>query len=267
VKLNLAAIPESMVEAELFGSAKGAFTDAKRDRPGLFATADGGTILLDEITEFKIDLQPKLLRVLEERRYFPIGMDHERTIDIRVLAATNRNPLLAIGEGKLRSDLYYRIGTVIIEVPPLRDRREDIVPLAEHFLQWFAAEFGRSIEGFSKPALELLGEHRWPGNVRELRNVVERAVIMSDGTQVTPKELGLVRQPDKPEEPIRSLPPLKLSELPLQLEGAKQKALASIEKKQIERALKLAGGNRTTAALLLGISRSTLWEKLKLYGL
>src|SRR5262249_40797108 len=177
VKVNLAAIPEAMVEAELFGRTRGAFTDAKRDRPGLLATADGGTILLDEITEFRIDLQPKLLRVLEERRYFPIGSDRERSIDVRVLAATNRNPLLAIGEGKLRADLYYRIGTVIIEVPPLRDRPEDILPLADHFLHWFCAEFARPALALSDEAVSLLQDHRWPGNVRELRNVVERAVI------------------------------------------------------------------------------------------
>src|SRR5262249_1595493 len=186
VKVNLAAIPEAMVEAELFGSTRGAFTDAKRDRPGLLATADGGTILLDEITEFRIDLQPKLLRVLEERRYFQIGSDRERSIDIRVLAATNRNPLLAIGDGKLRADLYYRMGTVIIEVPPLRERPEDVLPLAAHFLEWYSAELGRAALALTDEAIALMREHAWPGNVRELRNVVERAVIMSDGGPITP---------------------------------------------------------------------------------
>lgn len=315
MRVNLSAIPESMVEAELFGSAKGAFTDSKKDRPGLLASADGGTLLLDEITEFKIDLQPKLLRVLEERRYFPLGRDKERKIDLRILAATNRNPLEAIADGHLRQDLFYRLATVIIEIPPLRRRPEDILPLAEHFLSWFAAEFGRAVPRLTADARAAMQAHRWPGNVRELRNVIERAVIMADSTEIGTAQLMLAppplpdirieEAPSPPEERVASVPvasvpraevpvaevPLaatvetppaaerpafvsrpstiafRPSRLPLKLEAAKQQTLEAIEKRQIERAMELAGGNRTTAANMLGISRTTLWEKLKLYGL
>jgi DNA-binding NtrC family response regulator len=319
LRVNLSAIPETMVEAELFGSAKGAFTDAKRDRPGLLASADGGTLLLDEITEFKIDLQPKLLRVLEERRYFPIGRDKERKIDLRILAATNRNPLEAIADGHLRQDLFYRLSTVIIEIPPLRKRPEDIMPLAEHFLSWFAAEFDRPVPKLTDDAKAAMTAHAWPGNVRELRNVIERAVIMADHSEIGLTQLMLAPPPlpdiridalpspppvarhvQSPADPSGSIgeadsadaePPaaagaggalpadrpafisrpstiaFRPSRLPLKLEAAKQQTLEAIEKRQIQRALELAGGNRTSAANMLGISRTTLWEKVKLYGL
>ena len=255
VRVNLAAIPESMVEAELFGSIRGAFTDSKRDRAGLLASAEGGTLLLDEITEFRVDLQPKLLRVLEERRYFPLGSDRERPMNVRVLASTNRSPDEAIEQGRLRHDLYYRISTVMIEVPPLRHRQDDLIPLAEHFLGWFAAEFGRSVSRFTPDAVMKLHSHEWSGNVRELRNVIERAVIMCDGPDVTANELCFSRTGSS------------YTKLPQTLGDAKQKALQDVERKQIQRALEISGGNRTTAAQLLGISRTTLWETLKTYGM
>jgi DNA-binding NtrC family response regulator len=252
VKVNLAAIPESMVEAELFGSVRGAFTDAKRDRAGHFASAEGGTLLLDELCEFKVELQPKLLRVLEERRFFPVGSDRERRMNVRVLAATNRDPQAAIASGRLRQDLYYRLATVTLRVPPLRERREDIVPLATHFLARFAAEFGRSKTTFSAEAKEALTAYDWPGNARELRNVVERATMLAESQVIGPVDLDL---PPAPPSSPPSYPTRQLA------------SLGESEREHIEHVLVAMGGSRTRTAAALGISRSTLWDKLKRYGL
>jgi transcriptional regulator with PAS, ATPase and Fis domain len=279
----------------LFGTVKGAFTDAKRDRAGHFATADGGTILLDELCEFRIEMQPKLLRVLEERRFYPVGSDRERRVNVRVLAATNRDPDEAILKGQLREDLYYRLSTVILSIPPLRERAEDVLPLARAFLQGFGAEFGRSSLALSAAAEAALMDHPWPGNVRELRNVIERAVMMTDGQTVEPSALQL-RLPGAPSS--RALPAAKPAPTPSapdaaldmdtssrgslagefgsahepdsgswRLDDARQKAMDLAEREHIERVLRKVGGSKTRAAELLGISRSTLWEKLKRYGI
>lgn len=260
VCINLAAVPEPMVEAELFGSVKGAFTDAKRDRPGLFATAEGGTILLDELGEFRPELQAKLLRVLEERRFFPVGSDHERQIDVRVLAATNKDPELLMQSGELRQDLYYRLATVVIRVPPLRERPEDILPLVDHFVSVFSAEFEREPCEVTPEARRMLAERAWPGNVRELRNVVERAVMMAET-----HELGSSLFESPP--PSSSHMPAAKSTDPMTLEHAKAKALEDVERAHIERVLKMAQGSKVRAAEMLGVSRTTLWEKLRRYGL
>ncbi|MFO0658387.1 MAG: sigma-54 dependent transcriptional regulator [Polyangiaceae bacterium] len=172
VRVNLAAIPDSMIEAELFGSIRGAYTDSKRDRAGHFASAEGGTLLLDEIGEFKIELQAKLLRVLENKAFFPVGADRERRTNVRVLAATNRDPHELIERGLLREDLYYRLATVEIVIPPLRERAEDVLPLAEHFLSLFAREFNRGHVRLSLEATRAIQAYPWPGNVRELRNAI-----------------------------------------------------------------------------------------------
>jgi DNA-binding NtrC family response regulator len=251
VKVNLAAIPESMVEAELFGSVRGAFTDSKRDRTGHFASAEGGTLLLDELCEFKPELQPKLLRALEERRFFPVGSDRERKMNVRVLAATNRDPQAAIASGRLRADLYYRLATVVLRVPPLRERREDIVPLAEHFVARFSSEFGRARQ-LGADARSALTAYDWPGNVRELRNVMERAAMLSERALIGPDDLEL---------PV--VPPA----VPAQAESMALASLDEAERLHIGRVLQASGGSRTRAAAILGISRSTLWEKLKRYGL
>ena len=191
VRVNLAAIPESMIEAELFGSVRGAFTDSKRDRAGHFASAEGGTILLDEICEFKPELQPKLLRALEERRFFPVGSDRERRMNVRIVAATNRDPQECIAKGTLRADLYYRLATVVLRVPPLRERRDDIGPLAEHFCERFRAEFRRPRLALSAAAREALLAYDWPGNVREMKNVIERAAMLAESDAIGPDDLGL----------------------------------------------------------------------------
>jgi DNA-binding NtrC family response regulator len=254
VRVNLAAIPESMVEAELFGSVRGAFTDAKRDRAGHFATAEGGTLLLDEVCEFKPELQPKLLRALEERRFFPVGSDRERRMNVRVLAATNRDPMAMIARGVLREDLYYRLSTIVIRIPPLRERRDDVLPLAAHFLARFRVELGRPAVVLSPAAEAALLAYEWPGNVRELRNVIERAVIVAESDTIARGDLGLpasARAADAGESPQ-----------PAQAESL---LLEDVEQRHIRRVLGLAGGSKTRAAALLGVSRSTLWEKSKRY--
>lgn len=250
VRVNLAAIPDSMVEAELFGSVRGAYTDAKRDRAGHFASAEGGTLLLDEIGEFKIELQAKLLRVLESKQFFPVGADRERRTNVRVLAATNRDPHDLIARGLLREDLYYRLATVEIVIPPLRDRAEDLMPLADHFLAVFSREFNRAHLKFAPETIRAIEAYPWPGNVRELRNAIERAVIMSDHGVIEVASLGLLARASSS---LASMPP-------------EVTRLDDVERLHILKMLERAGGSRTRAAKLLGLSRSTLWEKLKRFG-
>jgi two-component system, NtrC family, response regulator AtoC len=267
VRVNLAAIPETMVEAELFGSVRGAFTDSKRDRAGHFASAEGGTLLLDEVCEFKIELQPKLLRALEERRFFPVGSDRERRMNVRVLAATNKDPLQQIAKGLLREDLYYRLATVIIRIPSLRERGEDILPIAEHFCAVYRAEFGRARCALSADAKRRLEHYAWPGNVRELRNVMERAVMLTEGEEIRAADLGLPALPlsEAAAAPLFTDPAAsgraggEMPVGPLRLDD--------LEKTHIVRVLEHVGGSRTRAAEVLGISRSTLWEKGKRFGL
>jgi two-component system response regulator HydG len=254
VRVNLAAIPESMVEAELFGSVRGAFTDSKRDRAGHFASAEGGTILLDEICEFKVELQPKLLRALEERRFFPVGSDRERRMNVRVLAATNRDPQVCIANGTLRADLYYRLATVVLRVPPLRERIDDILPLADHFCASFRLEFGRPHIALTDAARQGLLAYHWPGNVRELRNVIERATMLAESNAIGPDDLGLPMDTATLRSAANGVP-------------ADTVRLEDAERLHIARVLEAAGGSRTQAAKLLDISRSTLWEKGKRYGL
>ncbi|MEQ9325298.1 MAG: sigma 54-interacting transcriptional regulator, partial [Polyangiaceae bacterium] len=189
VRVNVSALPSTMVEAELFGSVQGAFTDSRGDRRGLLGSADGGTMLLDELTELQPELQPKLLRVLEDGTYRPIGSDEERRCNVRFIAATNRDPQEAVESGKLRADLFYRLSTVVIGVPPLRKRDEDLVGLAELFLARFASEMGRPPLTLSPDAVMALYSNEWPGNVRELRNEIERAVIISDDDVITAEDL------------------------------------------------------------------------------
>jgi transcriptional regulator with PAS, ATPase and Fis domain len=233
---------------------RGAFTDSKKDRAGHFASAEGGTILLDEICELKPELQPKLLRALEERRFFPVGSDRERRMNVRVLAATNRDPQECIKNGSLRADLYYRLATVTLRVPPLREREADVVPLAEHFLARFRAEFRRPRAALSRGATESLLAYEWPGNVRELRNVIERATMLASSDEIGADDLGLPVDTRALREVTQSATGEPLT-------------LDAMERVHIARVLERAGGSRTRAAAMLGISRSTLWEKGKRLGL
>jgi len=255
VRVNLAAIPETMVEAELFGSVRGAFTDAKRDRAGHFASADGGTILLDEVFEFKAELQPKLLRALEERRFFPVGSDRERRMNVRVLAATNRDPMQMIERGLLREDLYYRLSTVVMRIPPLRERRDDIPALAGHFVSRLRTELGRPRAALAPSAEAALLAYRWPGNVRELRNVIERAMIVATSDEIEGEDLGLPIEP--PADGLGNEAGADTGSMRLE----------EVEKRHIVRVLQQVNGSRTRAASMLGVSRSTLWEKAKRYGI
>jgi DNA-binding NtrC family response regulator len=254
VGVNAAAIAESLLESEVFGHEKGAFTGAVERRIGCFEMADGGTLLLDEVAEMHPAVQAKFLRVLEERTFRRIGGKTEIQVDVRVVAATNRDPEAAVQEGKLRADLFYRLNVFPIALPPLRERLEDIPLLVEAFLQDSAATEGRIVKSVSPAAIELLQRYAWPGNVRELRNVIERARLLADGETIEASHLPETlrgSQTDSGPVPTLSIP------LGTTVEEA--------EKALILKSLELAGNNKTRAAGILGISVKTLYNKLTRY--
>jgi len=255
VAVNCGAIPENLLESELFGHAKGAFTGADRARRGLFTEADGGTIFLDEIGELPAPLQVKLLRVLQEEEIRPVGESKPRKVDIRVLAATSRDLESDVREGRFREDLFYRLDVIRVEVPPLRERVEDIPLLVDHFIAHFARHLGKPPQTITNEALKRLVAHAWPGNIRELKNVIERALILSTGGRITLAELP----PSLGEASAAS--PVAPGDLSL------KKARARFERDWIRTALERAGGNRTHAARLLEISHRSLLYKIKEYGL
>lgn len=255
IKVNCAALPEALLESELFGHEKGAFTGALTRRQGRFQLAHKGSIFLDEIAEMAPSTQAKILRVLQEREFEPVGSSNTVRIDTRVIVATNKNLKEEIQEGHFREDLFYRINVVTLSVPPLRERREDIPLLADFFLKQYAVKNRRLIKGFTPRATDLLMRYDWPGNVRELENMVERSVIMVRGDMITPDEF-----PDT----LRALDPeLLKSEIDL----TPGRSLKDVEKEMILMTLKDTEGNRTHAAKILGISRRTLQLKLKEYGI
>ncbi|MCC6641228.1 MAG: sigma-54-dependent Fis family transcriptional regulator [Deltaproteobacteria bacterium] len=256
VGVNCAAIPESLLESELFGHARGAFTGADRARRGLFVEADGGTLFLDEIGELPPPLQAKLLRALQEEEVRPVGESKPRRVDVRVLAATARNLESEVRAGRFREDLFYRLDVLRVCVPPLRDRREDIPLLVDHFLARFATSLGKPVRELSDDALEKLVAYPWPGNVRELENVIERAVILARGERIGARDLPANVTAPAREAPRGGSPEFSLRE-----------ARRASETEAIERALAATGGNRTHAARLLGISHRALLYKLKEYGL
>ncbi|HLK10185.1 MAG TPA: sigma-54 dependent transcriptional regulator [Candidatus Binatia bacterium] len=252
VAVNCAAVPEALLESELFGHVRGAFTDARADRLGLFARANAGTLFLDEIADLPLALQPKLLRVLQERAVRPVGGDVEQPCDVRVVAATNHDLEAAVAAGRFREDLYFRINVIRIEVPPLRARGDDILLLAQHFLRRSAAQAGKPVRGLSPAAAERLVTYPWPGNVRELENCIERAVILARHEEIVVDDL--------PERIQKALwPPLALPTSEPVL------ALAEVERRHILRVLDAVNGNRTRAATLLGLHRRTLSRKLHAY--
>ncbi|MBI4324408.1 MAG: sigma-54-dependent Fis family transcriptional regulator [Chloroflexi bacterium] len=248
IKINCAALPRELIESELFGSVKGAFTGAQADREGLFRQAEGGTLLLDELAEMPVDTQSKLLRVLQEKEVRPVGGRSSFKADCRVIASTNQQVEDVLRAGKLREDLYYRISAITIALPPLRERREDILPLANSFLKRFAAQAGRVMTGFTPAAGEKLRQFDWPGNVRQLQNEVQRAVLMTEGQTVDVLDLSIADARTAREE----------AELTL-LEG--------IERNTIVQLLKETGGNKLETAKRLGIGRQTLYNKIKAYGI
>ncbi|WP_437588619.1 sigma-54-dependent transcriptional regulator [Sorangium sp. So ce1000] len=256
VAVNCAAVPDALLESELFGHARGAFTDAKGTRSGLFARAHGGTLFLDEIGELPIGLQPKLLRALQERVVRPVGADEEIPVDVRLIAATNRDLETAIEERRFREDLYYRINVVHVDLPPLRSRGADVLLLAQHFLEHFATVKARPIQGLSAPAAEKLMAYAWPGNVRELQNCIERAVALARYDQITVDDL-----PEKIRTYRRSHV-LVSSDDPTELVPMEE-----VERRYILRVLEVVGGNKSQAAQILGFDRATLYRKLERYGM
>jgi transcriptional regulator with PAS, ATPase and Fis domain len=349
VRINVAAIPETMVEAELFGAVRGAFTDSKRDRQGFFSAADGGTLLLDEIGELRIDLQAKLLRAIETKRFFPVGASRELSSDARIVAATNRDPAEAVATGRLRADLYYRLAGMVIYIPALRERREDVPALVRAVLAKERRKTGRGPSRFSEDAMVRLCEYDWPGNVRELKNAVERVCMLTDGEVASARDLeecgifvgvGSIQSmrmraavveaayagdavamrgapPSSPQMPgappsypsgmraaapiapgtatsgtwfaaptpqstpaitVPTAPPASapgaagvgasgLGGVPESLESIVRVASEEAERRHIVSVLERTNGNRTKAAEVMNISRSTLWHKLRRYGL
>jgi DNA-binding NtrC family response regulator len=254
VKVNCAALPETLLESELFGHVRGAFTGAVADRPGRFEAADGGTIFLDEIGEISPAVQAKLLRVLQEREFERVGASRTVKVDVRVIAATNRDLEAAVREQRFREDLYYRLNVVSILVPSLRERREDVLPLLEHFLRKYATTNGKTIRGLTREAREALLKYEYPGNIRELQNLVERAVVLTRSEVLDLEDLPVALQEAAPASP--SATP---GSLPAELE--------TLERRLIEDALTRADGVQTRAAELLGIGERALRYKLKRLGL
>lgn len=263
VVCNCSALAPSLIESELFGHMKGAFTGADRDQAGLFETANGGTIFLDEIGELPLDAQVKLLRVLENREIRRVGSPKSIPVEIRVVAATNRNLATMSRAGSFREDLYYRLNVGVVELPPLRDRLEDIELLADHFMQGFARKFAFDRPELSPDVLERFRTYGWPGNVRELSNVLERASIMAHGGPIQIDHLPAeLREGETIAEPLETTEPETTND-----EVEMDLSLQAAERDQIRRALDSAGGKRVAAARLLGLSRRTLYRKLDKYGI
>jgi transcriptional regulator with GAF, ATPase, and Fis domain len=265
VAQNCAAFPENLLESELFGHKRGAFTGATEDKKGLFEIADGGTLFLDEVGEMPLSLQAKLLRVLQEGEVRPIGATLPRKVNVRIVAATNRTLEKEVAEGRFREDLYYRLKVFPLRVPPLRERREDVPLLATHFLERYTREFGREIAGFTQPALELLKAYAWPGNVRELENEVQRAVIQADSESfIAPEHLS----PRLREPSAVALPATPGGDTtPEAGGGTLREMMDRIEKRILIQVLKDHGNNKTSAAKTLGITREGLHKKLKGFGI
>jgi two-component system response regulator HydG len=258
VKLNCAAITETLMESELFGHEKGAFTGAERRKEGRFYQAHGGSLFLDEVSEMSLTMQVKLLRVLQEREFTRVGGESTIQVDVRLMAATNKNLPELIGRGAFREDLYYRLNVVGLEIPPLKMRREDIPLLAQHFLGVFAARNRKKIKGYTPQAMDHLIRYDWPGNVRELMNAVERAVVLSQADFLTENDFTIIAGSDA----VCSGPGRDRAGIPL--DGAAP--LEEVEKATILNTLEVTGGNKSEAARRLGITRKTLHKKLKAYG-
>ncbi|MFH1016893.1 MAG: sigma-54 dependent transcriptional regulator [Pseudomonadota bacterium] len=256
IAVNCAAMPATLLESEMFGHVRGAFTDARSDRNGLFVQAHRGVLFLDEVGELPMELQPKLLRALQERKVRPVGSDREVPFDVQIIASTNRDLEQEVEEGRFRKDLFFRIHVVSIFVPPLRMRGNDILLLAQHFLGQFAAKSKRPVDGISTPAAEKLLAYDWPGNVRELQNCIERAVALTSFQSIVVGDL-----PEAVSEPKHSASALRTSDpgeiLPIQ----------EMERRHILNVMERLGGNRTVAAKALGLDRKTLYRKLKAFGI
>ncbi|MBN2298900.1 MAG: sigma-54-dependent Fis family transcriptional regulator [Deltaproteobacteria bacterium] len=252
IKLNCAAISEGLLESELFGHEKGAFTGAIRRREGCFRQAHMGSLFLDEISEISLNMQAKLLRVIQEREFTRVGGEDVIRVDVRIIAATNKDLLAEVRSGNFREDLYYRLNVITLKVPPLRERREDIPLLAEHFIKMFSQKNNKGIKGFTPQAMDRIIRYAWPGNVREIMNTIESAVVLSNSDYLAAQDLPIIPSDEKPVEAHREIN----AELPLD----------EVEKATILNTLEASGGNKSEAARRLGITRMTLHKKLKKYG-
>lgn len=267
--INCAAIPEDLLESELFGFEEGAFTGAKRRKKGLLEVADEGTLFLDEIAEMAPKMQAKILRVLETRMVRRVGGTSDVTVDVRFIAASNRDLKEAVKQGTLREDLYYRLGVVVIDLPPLRERMEDLELFVAAFVDEFNRSMGRKVTGISSRVLKLMREYPWPGNIRELRNVIERAMVLCEGNEIQPAHLpgdfseSAGAGDPSPVTPRLSDPAPELPDDGLDLEDV----VVDLERHYIVEALKRTGGNQTEAAALLSISRDQLRYRLEKYQL
>ncbi|MDR2861149.1 MAG: sigma-54 dependent transcriptional regulator [Syntrophobacterales bacterium] len=261
IRINCAALTETLLDSELFGHEKGAFTGADRPREGKFRQADGGSLFLDEVGEMSAGMQVKLLRAIQEREITPVGGDRVIEVDVRLIAATNRDLLREVREGRFREDLYYRLHVVALTAPPLRKRKEDISLLAQYFLSMFAEKNRKAIKGFTPAAMDQLVKYEWPGNIRELMNTVERGVVLSRTDYVDGENISLIQAPSSPPSVTADGHGEDFSQpnsiLPLE----------DVEKETILSTLDLVAGNKSEAARKLGITRRTLHQKLKKYGL
>jgi two-component system nitrogen regulation response regulator NtrX len=255
VEVNCAAISESLIESELFGHMKGSFTPAHERKVGKFQKADGGTLFLDEVGDMSLQTQSKVLRVLEDQRFEPVGAAESIQVDVRVVAATNKNLEVEIGRGNFREDLFYRLNVIPFHVPPLRERKEDIPALAAYFLEEFARAYGRKPKGLTPQALEALDAHHWPGNVRELRNLIERIVILNPQSRIDARHIPL--QPAR--KPAHAGPPERY--------GSLQDVREAAEREYILKKLEESNGNVSRAAELLGLERSNLYRKMRTLGI
>ena len=263
VPINCAAIPADLLESELFGHQKGAFTGAHRDRMGKFELSSGGTIFLDEVTEMPLALQAKLLRVLQEEMVERLGAQRAVRVDLRIVAATNRDPQLAVDDGAMRQDLFFRLNVVRVDVPPLRERHEDIQLLASHFLQKYSSELGRPVPNLAEAVMQSLLTYSWPGNVRELENLMERASVLCRGTTV---DLQLL----PPDMTATTVIPSSAPSASGAVESESlvlESQVSALEKSLITAALERSDDNKSAASRLLGVSERTLWYKIKKYGL
>ncbi len=259
MKINCSAIPDSLLESELFGYEKGAFTDAKTTKKGLFELADGGTVFLDEIGDMKLFLQSKILRVIENQSFMRVGGEREIKVDVRIIAATNKDLETLMREGLFRKDLYYRLKVMVVEMPYLRERGEDILLLSNLFIEEINREYAKNINGLTEDAKKMMVHYPWPGNVRELKNVIERAMILTDQTYITPKQLPFeLQQKEGYPSNGMDLNPLEITEI---------MPLETMEKIHLSNVLKKMGGNKSKASKILGISRATLRAKVKKYHL
>ena len=263
VAINCGAMPEHLLESELFGHARGAFTDAKDKRVGLFVEATGGTLFLDEVGEMPHAMQVKLLRALETRRVRPVGTNQEIAFDVRVVAATNRDLDVAVREGRFREDLLYRLNVIQVSIPPLRAREGDVLMLAQHFLERFAARSGKRVTGFSLPVAEKLLAYAWPGNVRELQNSMERAVALAQHQEVVvedlPEKMRRYR-PSQPPAPLATYAGASTADGPAELVSMEE-----VQRRHALRVLEAVGGNKNMATRILGWDRKTLYRRLQVW--